>query len=335
MFKCERCGYFTEYKSNLKNHFNRKNPCKPILSNISIATLKLKINEKLIKNENVSILSAECQPNVSILSAERQPSVSILSAECQPNVSICQPSVSIDSDFHTSEKKISRTNLKKNLQCEYCEKIFKHRQSKHRHMKTCKLKHLHKSDYMMQQHGGNVQLIEHMSNQIIELKNEKQAMKKSMEKLLDKVGNVTHITNHQQNVYINNYGQENLEYITGNYLQKLLQLPYSALPKLIKDIYFHPEHPENRNVKITNKKLPYVSVYKGNKWVLHDKNQVIENMVDKGFTIIDTEYGNIKDKMHYSKKKNYSDFQKRFESQDKKLHKELKKNTEMLVLNNS
>ena len=160
-------------------------------------------------------------------------------------------------------------------------------------------------------------------------------MKKSMEKLLDKVGNVTHITNHQQNVYINNYGQENLEYITGNYLQKLLQLPYSALPKLIKDIYFHPEHPENRNVKITNKKLPYVSVYKGNKWVLHDKNQVIENMVDKGFTIIDTEYGNIKDKMHYSKKKNYSDFQKRFESQDKKLHKELKKNTEMLVLNNS
>ena len=51
------------------------------------------------------------------------------------------------------------------------------------------------------QHGGNVQLIEHMSNQIIELKNEKQAMKKSMEKLLEKVGNVTHITNNQQNVY--------------------------------------------------------------------------------------------------------------------------------------
>ena len=57
MFKCERCGYLTEYKSNLKNHFKRKKPCQPILSNISIATLKLKINQKLIKKLNQSKLT--------------------------------------------------------------------------------------------------------------------------------------------------------------------------------------------------------------------------------------------------------------------------------------
>ena len=51
MYSCERCGYLTKYKSNLKNHFKRKNPCNPIISNISIETLKSKINQKLIKNE--------------------------------------------------------------------------------------------------------------------------------------------------------------------------------------------------------------------------------------------------------------------------------------------
>ena len=46
-------------------------------------------------------------------------------------------------------------------------------------------------------------------------------MRKEIGKLLDKVGNITNITNNQQNVYINTYGQEDLSYINSNYLNKL------------------------------------------------------------------------------------------------------------------
>ena len=41
-FKCERCGYSSIYKSALLNHLNKKNICKPILSN--------KNRDELIKN---------------------------------------------------------------------------------------------------------------------------------------------------------------------------------------------------------------------------------------------------------------------------------------------
>ena len=53
MFTCERCGYCSIYKSNLKSHLNRKIICKPVVKDIGIDVLKEKINQnkKLIKNE--------------------------------------------------------------------------------------------------------------------------------------------------------------------------------------------------------------------------------------------------------------------------------------------
>ena len=117
-------------------------------------------------------------------------------------------------------------------------------------------------------------------------------MRKSIEILIEKVGNVTNNINTQQNVFINAHGQENLDYITSKYLNNLLKIPYGAVPKLLKDIHFHPEHPENCNIRITNKKLRYAKVWENNKWRIKDKKEIIENMVDKGFNIIDGQFLN-------------------------------------------
>ena len=46
MFTCERCGYCSLYKGNLKNHLNRKIICKPLLKDIGIVELNEKINKK-------------------------------------------------------------------------------------------------------------------------------------------------------------------------------------------------------------------------------------------------------------------------------------------------
>ena len=57
------------------------------------------------------------------------------------------------------------------------------------------------------------------------IKKEKKAMRKEIEKLIDKVGNTTNNNNLlQQNVYINNYGNENLDYLTEGYLTSLLKI---------------------------------------------------------------------------------------------------------------
>jgi hypothetical protein len=43
--------------------------------------------------------------------------------------------------------------------------------------------------------------------------------------------------NNTNNIIINNFGNENLEYLTSNYLTELTRIPSLAIPKLIKDIH--------------------------------------------------------------------------------------------------
>ena len=71
-------------------------------------------------------------------------------------------------------------------------------------------------------------------------------------------------------------------------LKKLLEKPYGGIQNLIKNIHFHPNHPENHNVKITNKKLPYALVWNDKIWETRNKKEVIEDLVDKGYMIMDT-----------------------------------------------
>ena len=56
-----------------------------------------------------------------------------------------------------------------------------------------------------------------LKKEIIEIKKQHT---KNIETLLKKVGNKTHIENQQINIHINNYGNENLDYISDQYLSK-------------------------------------------------------------------------------------------------------------------
>ena len=166
-------------------------------------------------------------------------------------------------------------------------------------------------------------LLELMSKQMEQQNKQIQEMKqqhtKEIEKLLEKVGNTTNIENQQNNITINinNYGKENLDYITDDYLSKLLKIPYGSVPKLIKHIHFNPAHPENHNIKITNKKLPYASVFNNDKWEVQDKKRVIEDMVDKSYNMIDSCYEDGTANLSDNQKKRFKNFQSKYDTDEK------------------
>ena len=333
MYSCERCGYITEYKSNLKNHLRRKKPCKPIYSSASIETLREKINQKTLRkkiNQNHKINDSKMTP---IDSKKESPDSKMTPIDSSLKL-IDSKMTPIDSKLTPNDSKMTPIDSSQFLirkhQCKYCKKCYSKNSNLHRHLKKCKSKS-----------NGNEtsQLVDFMSNQIKQLKEEhakrEELMRIDLFKVLEKVGNNTQNTYiKEQNIILNNHGNENLDYITTNYLKNLLKIPYSAVPKLIKNIHFNPSHPENRNIKITNKKLPYASIFKNNKWHIKDKKEVIENMVDKGFNILDMQFEKEVEEIKKKKYSKYKVFQQKFEDEDKDLKKQLSKDTVLTILNN-
>jgi hypothetical protein len=64
------------------------------------------------------------------------------------------------------------------------------------------------------------------------------------------------MNSNNKTIIINNYGKDNIEYISENFKDRLFKnLIFEddhplTLPKLIENIKFNPNHKENNNVKI-------------------------------------------------------------------------------------
>ena len=165
-----------------------------------------------------------------------------------------------------------------------------------------------------------------MSTKIKTLEKEKKKLEKEIGKLIDKVGNVTNNTNNI--IVVNNYGKENTDYLTVDKIKKLLNRPYDSVQELIKMLHYDPDHPENHNVKITNKKEPYALVWNDPIWELRKKKSVVKDLVDKGYMMIDTTYDNIDKPL-----KKYINFQDNFEDDTTQIKNKIEEETEIVIIN--
>ena len=302
MYFCKRCGYDTDIKGNLRNHFRRKRTCKPSLSYIPVETLMVELNSPPPHNYTQPTHKLHTNPK-----------------NLHTNYTQTQK---IYTQLHTKTHK-QHTKV---FSCEFCKKAFSRSDSLARHKKNYCLKSKKNNDSDLE--------FENMKKELAKVKLEKEIMANELDKLIDKVGD-TNIQNQQINIHINNFGTENIDYLNEKFVKTLLEMPYKALPKLIKNIHFNPNHPENHNIMITNKKLPFIRIWRDNKWEVHDKHQVLNNMVDKGFNILDDKYQESNHDLELNKKIILEEFQDKYNDNDKILLKHLNKDVELLIINNS
>ena len=84
-----------------------------------------------------------------------------------------------------------------------------------------------------------------------------------------------------------------------NTLRYLLKhCPESAVTDLICERYYDPLHPENKTVKITNKRDKWARVYNGEKWEVQRKINAINTVLQNNFVVLDEFYKRIKREMH-------------------------------------
>jgi hypothetical protein len=240
------------------------------------------------------------------------------------------------------------------FRCDHCDKVLKTKANLARHIKYyCKSYIPPNNVNEMEKKIKNIE--ELLEDQQKQHEKEKKLLYKQIEKLLDKVGNTTNIQNNniksniQNNIILNNYGKEDLSHITDAFKQELIKIPYSMIPKMIEAVHFNDKKPENKNISITNKKDNLIKIFKNNKWIYQGKEETIHSLVDGKYLILDSFYEtnfentdneientdiNTIIKNNTNVKSNYTKFREYFEHEDTELIEKLKKECELVLLNN-
>jgi len=288
-YKCRRCGYTSNLKANIRRHFQNKKLCFATLENIKI-----------------------CDFYEEVL-GEKMPDILIYPHSYPQNIPLNTPKYP-HSYPHTSSlypQNIPIQNDTKNNICQYCEKNLSSYKNRWRHEKRCKDKAFTKEE-ITEKMADKDQIIADLKIQNANL--------------LQKVGNTTNTTNNNTiNINLNGFGKEDLSYITGEFIQDLIRNNlFSAIPKLLKEIHFNPEHTENRNTLVPSRKDTLAKIYNGDKWDFTSKDDVFEDMTDKAFNKL-TEYGS---------GPKFEKFYDAYDDQDTGYLKKIKKQTEIMILNN-
>ena len=313
-YLCYRCGYVASQKCNLKNHLNRKNICKPILDDISIEDVRT-----YYKLENFTKLHNSPQ------NLHNFPQF---------------PTKSPQNDFHNFPQNLHNfpqfstippqfsTIEESKYRCLYCNKVLSRSDSLQRHMTICKKK---KECEIITLHNKDIE-IEEKNQQIKEL--EEKIKTRGNTNIINNTNNT--ITN---NIHINNYGDENLKHLRSKDFANLLTGIYNAVPKLIEKIHFDPEHPENQNIKYTNRKQPYLKVMKDDKWQLVNKKNELLDLIDNKYFMLKEKYYTLLEKNKYTiseeQKTKIDEYMDKYNIEDKKMMIDLMDRTELMLLNNS
>ena len=174
-----------------------------------------------------------------------------------------------------------------------------------------------------------------LEEQKMQFENERKNLYKQIEKLLDKVGNTTNIQSNVKNtITLNNYGNENLSHITDSMKTQLVKIPYGMIPKLIEHVHFNDEYPENKNIALTNSRDNKIKVFSDNKWVYKDKEETINDLVDGKYYILDAHYDQVNNSLESDSRTDFVKFKEYFNSEDKEFVNKLKKDCELVLLNN-
>ena len=314
---CNRCGYNAKQKINLMRHLNRKNICSPLLEDISIENIKKHYGfEKRKHTAPFDTQTALFSTQTALFENEKQ----------HPNSTQIAP------------KQHPNSTQKKLIKCDFCEKTFTRKTGLTKHLKCCKIKQKkEKSENEKDEKDKKIKFLEKKQE---ELQDKVEDLLIELSKNGSTINNITNNTTNNQNkiinININNYGNENVDYLNKDYLNNLLQGAFTAIPKLIENIHFNPSHPENHNIKITNKKEPYVKIRKNDKWELQDKKETLATLVDDKYYILVDHYADVEktDNVPYKTKKIMEQFHDSY-MDNKEIQKDLQKKSEMIILNNS
>ena len=214
---------------------------------------------------------------------------------------------------------------KKLFNCKYCNKEFTRSDNLNRHIeKSCKEK----------------KEFDKMENENNELHKIIKSQTKQINKLLEK--SVKQINNTQNNnsnntinntIHINNYGEENLEMLTDEFKERCITRPFYAIIDIIRKIHFNDDYPENKNMRIVNKRDNKIQVLTDGKWQYRYKDEAVKYAFDDSNERLEQFYVEKSHKFRKFIKLCCEDIIKNIHECEPELMKELYKEMDLILLN--
>ena len=214
---------------------------------------------------------------------------------------ICEP---ILKDIPIEELKEKYKVRKGVYKCENCGKEYKTKDGKYKHKKKCLVNpviikkktidilenELEKKDIELDKEVSKRKELEKQVEQLIL---EKTQLQEKHARVINNdhsnTNNITTIGRDQNIIIVNNFGEENIEHLLKdeNFVKKCIESPINSIHSYLDNVHFDKEHPENRNIKMTNLLGPYMDYIKEGKWNKIEKNILIPKIIDKSIDTID------------------------------------------------
>jgi len=184
---------------------------------------------------------------------------------------------------------------------------------------------------------AKIQEMQNQINQLLEIASSKPVATTTIETQNNITNNIetqNNTTIENVSIHINAFGEEDLSYLTDRIITRCVDRIYKSVPAIVELIHFDPSKPQNNNIKITNKKLPYASVMgDNNQWKMINRKDAIETMITNGYNVLEEKYPDIKQALNEKRQQHFEAFQSRFEDQDKEIMKQLKTDVELMLIN--
>jgi hypothetical protein len=197
--------------------------------------------------------------------------------------------------------------------CEYCNKTYKTNQTKLRHQKyKCNQKQLMDDDKLTEVRMQT--LINSLRKEIKVLLSETNnhgmigTIDASTNQTTNNTNQLINNVNNSKNLQINNYGKEDLSHITDDTYKDILKHPYSAMSKLMNEIHFNDDKPENQNLRIPNIKNPFAETFVDGEWVVSNQYKLLCKAYSLKKEILHQAFLRIKDQLDLKTQRLYYEF---------------------------
>lgn len=278
---CLRCGKNFNDVNNFKRHLNKKNMCKFTYLNITYKDMHESYDEHIKDFEyKYNIITNEYKKNIKELSQN------------------------IKEKNNKNEENIE-------LKCNKCNKYYKYNSRLYQHIKKC---NLNESNINIDNIRNNSNIINEIDENSEEIKKELKELKKEYNKkikdLEDKISEKgCNITNNTQNniqnnnvdvingnkIIINNFGDEDLSKMKLSDWEKIGDCDFNMIQELIK--YKHLDTAENRNIYFSRTRDKYGLILKDGKWIVMEKWNIVDTVVEKNGNYIQNVMKNNKKKI--------------------------------------